>query len=180
MSNTNLENIVNFILRTQSLSSVHNQCKIADGFKLTSSNGYNVESWILTQSLESVNSDSDILFQIFAILHLKIFCCPHFLLRKVKRTTVQWTKFTFHAMLTPKSHSSAPFLFSWCVDNHFAGPFPFPVPVVVGVHPCGGSKRERTAHSGGVAENRQWPGGLCRGHSSPKHGPWCQKQGAHR
>lgn len=106
MSNTNLENTVNFILRTKSLWSIRNQCKIADGFKLASSNGYNVESWILTQSLESVNCDLDILSH-FAILHFRIFCCPHFQLRKLKQTTVQWTKFTFHAMSTPKSHSSA-------------------------------------------------------------------------
>ncbi len=36
MSNTNLDNTVNFILRTQSLWSIRNQCKIADGFKLAS------------------------------------------------------------------------------------------------------------------------------------------------
>lgn len=149
--------------KTKSLLRVHNQCMIA-----SNSHGYNVR--------KELNSHSKCI--------LAIFCCPHFLLIFYRKgNNKQWCDITIHFMAhyMQSLHKSHLFLFSWCIDNHFAGPFcSFSVPVVVGVHPCCGSERERAAHSGGVAENRQWPGGVCRGHSSPKHGPWCQEQGAHR
>lgn len=52
--------------------------------------------------------------------------------------------------------------------------------VVVGVHSSSGEERERPAHSGGAAENRQRQSGVRCCHGSQKHGPRCQEQGTHR
>lgn len=54
------------------------------------------------------------------------------------------------------------------------------VSVVVGVHSSSGEERERPAHSGGAAENRQRQSGVRCCHGSQKHGPRCQEQGTHR
>lgn len=160
--------MVNFIKNKVSFESTQ---PVYDSFKLTSSNGYNVRKELNSHS-EWLEYSCNLLLSSFS---------AHFFYRKGNNK--QWRDITIHFMAHSMQsvHKSHLFLFSRCLDNHFAGPFcSFSVPVVVGVHPCCCSERERAAHSGGVAENRQWPGGVRRGNSSPKHGPWCQEQGAHR
>lgn len=56
---------------------------------------------------------------------------------------------------------------------------PPPSPPVVGVYPGCSAKGEGPPHPGGVAEDRQRPGGVRRGHRAEKHGPGRQEQRAH-
>ncbi len=50
---------------------------------------------------------------------------------------------------------------------------------VVGVHSGCCAEGEGPPDLGGVAEDRQRPGGLCRGHRAQKHGSGHQEQGTH-
>lgn len=47
---------------------------------------------------------------------------------------------------------------------------------VVGLHPSGSPEGERPSHSGGAAEDRQRPGGVCRGHCLEEHGVGREEQ----
>lgn len=42
---------------------------------------------------------------------------------------------------------------------------------VVGVHTGRGTQGERPSHPGGITEDRQRQGGVCRGHRPQKYGP---------